>query len=250
MTTKAALFLLSALATACLAGTQDPKAQDPKKVPAGPPFAIEAGELKLGDLIDRAADYLKRNILVTEQEMMQAGQGSNVFKLQQPISTDRDGCEELLTTLLSTRGFAVVPLDEQKGVYEVISMNGPRSREIFSRAAQRTPEQILARPNLKMPVVTVVPLKHVNGTIATNALRPFFASTGAAQGGGSLTLGNVGNNSSILLSGLQDQVANAIRMLQIADIPGAPEVAGAAERMEALSQRVAALEQKIAGKEK
>jgi hypothetical protein len=246
MTMKAALFLLSALATACLA----PGAQDPKKAPAGPPFTLEAGELKLGDLIDRAATYLKRNILVTEQEMASTGQGSNVFKLQQPISTDHDGCEELLTSMLYTRGFAVLALDEQKGVYEIISMNGPRSREIFNRAPQRTPAEILARPTLKMSVSTVVPLKHVNATIATNALRPFFASTGAPGGGGSLTLGNVGNNSAILLSGLQDQVANAIRMLQVADQPGAPEVAGTAERLEALNQRVAALEQKIAGKEK
>lgn len=246
MTLKTSLFLLSALATTCLT----PGTQDPKKAPEGSPFVVEAGELKMGDLIDRAAAYLKRNILSNEQEMANASQGTPVFKLQQPITTDRDGCEDLLTSLLYTRGFAIVPLDESKGVYEVIAMNGPRQREVFSRAAQRTPEQILARPNLKMSVSVVVPLKHVNATIATNALRPFFASTGGPQAGGSLTIGNVGNNSAMLVSGLQDQVANAIRLLQVADIPGAPDAPGTAERLEALSQRVRALEEKIAGKEK
>jgi hypothetical protein len=241
MTTKAAFLFLSALATACLT----PGTQDPKK-PAAAPFVLEAGEVKLTDLIDRSAAYLKRNILTNEQEMANTGQGGNVFKLQNAISTDHDGCEELLTTMLYTRGFAVLALDESKGVYEIIAVNGPRGREIFNRAPQRTPEQILARPMLKMSVSTVVPLKNINATIATNALRPFFASTGAPGGGGSLTLGNVGNNSAILLSGLQDQVANAIRMLQIADTPGAPEVPGTTERLEQLNLRVAALEEKLA----
>jgi len=246
MTPKTTLFLLSALATACLT----PGAQDPKKAPAGPPFVLEAGELKINELIDRSAAYLKRNILTNEQEMANTAQGGSVFKLQQPISTDHDGCEDLLTSLLHTRGFAILPLDESKGVYEVISMNGPRQREVCSRAAQRTPAQILARPNLKMPVSVVVPLAHINATIATNALRPFFASTGSPQGSGSLTIGNVGNNTAMLMSGMQDQIANAIRLLQVADTPGAPDAPGTAERLEALTQRVAALEEKLAGKEK
>ena len=246
MTAKATLLILSALTTACLT----PGTQDPKKAPAAPPFALAAGELKIGDLIDRAADYLKRNILVHEQELANTGQTSNVFKLQQPIVTDHDGCEELLTTMLYARGFAVMALDESKGLYEVVSMNGPRAREVFNRAAQRSSEQVLARPNLKMPVTVVVPMKHTNATIATNALRPFFASAGSPQGAGSLSIGNVGNNSAMLLSGMQDQVANAIRLVQLADVPPAADSPGTAERLEALTQRVAALEAKLAGKEK
>ena len=35
-----------------------------------------------------------------------------------------------------------------------------------------------------VPILTTVPLKNINATIATNALRPFFASTGSPQGGG------------------------------------------------------------------
>ena len=70
-------------------------------------------------------------------------------ELQLPVVTDRDGCEELLYGLLWTRGLVVVPLDEAKGVYEVLSVHGQRAREFGSRCVQRTPEQVLARPALR-----------------------------------------------------------------------------------------------------
>ena len=53
--------------------------------------------------------------------------------------------------------------------------------------------------------------------MATNSLRPFFASTG--QVGAPLTLGNVGNNRAMLLQGFTDQVAAAIRLLRTVDVP-------------------------------
>lgn len=234
------------------------------------PFVFEPGVVELRTLIERCGAYLQRNILVDDNELIPAkGQqggrrgaapaaaggadtvSSPVIELQLPVVTDRDGCEELLTSLLWARGLALVPLDEPKRVYEVLSMSGPRQREIPQRAVQRTPEQVLARPTLRQFVSVVYTLKHTRADVANNALRPFFAASGNSVG--SLNLGNVGNQTSILLSGPQDLVANALLLLQSADVPQPPEAKtdltvrldALAQQHEQVLQRVAALEEKV-----
>lgn len=236
-----------------------------------PPFVFEAGEVAVYDLVDRCAAYLQRNILLAERELQVAVQqvgprgrppvrpgakpgvveaidpNTVTFALQQPVVTDRDGCEEMLTGLLWTVGLALVPIDEKKGVYEVIAMSGARQREISARAVIRTAEQVLARPALRMFVTCVVPLEHTNATIATNALRPFFATSQQPQ----LTIGNMGNSSAVLLTGPQDQVALAVQLLQAADLPARggtePEIA---MQMQALGERIAEALRRIGELEK
>ena len=217
-------------------------AQDHAAAPKTP-FVVEPGEVKLLELVDRAAAYLQWNILSNANEVTGGG-GPPVVRLQQRIETDRDGCEDVLTSLLYRAGLAVVPMDEPKRLYELISMQGPRAREISSRAIRRSPAEILARPTLVMPVTTAVQLKHINAAIATNSLRPFFASSGGPNS--SVTIGNVGNNTSLLISGFQDQVANVLRILETSDVPG-PEIAPQiTELIESLQKRIEALEKKLA----
>ncbi|MFM1871352.1 MAG: hypothetical protein RL398_774 [Planctomycetota bacterium] len=207
------------------------------------PFRIEAGEVQIPDLIDRCAVYLDRNILVSPNEIA----GVVPVRLQRPIETDRDGCEELLAGMLTRSGHVLTVVDDKQGIYEVLNAMGPRGRELMGRAQQRTVEQVLARPRLKMPVTTTVSLQHINATIATNALRPFYASTGGMNVAGSLTLGNVGNAGSLLLSGLQDQVAQAIELVRRCDVPSPDEAQAATleQRIVALEQRIAALERAL-----
>jgi hypothetical protein len=201
-------------------------------------FAIPAGDLKVADLIDRAAGFLQWNILFHDAELAQGN--SSPLKLQQAISTDRQGCEDLLSSLLYQRGFVILPLDEPRHLYEVVSLTGPRSREVTNRAVARTPEQVLARPTLRMPVTVVVSLKHINAIVATNALRPFFASAGPTA---SLTIGNAGNAGALILTGLQDQVATAVKLVQTVDVPPPPEAAPTpTERLEQLEARLARIE--------
>jgi type II secretory pathway component GspD/PulD (secretin) len=249
MKTATLLLSLLALTPACVS-------QQPGKAPAKEPLVVDAGEVQLTNLIDRCAAYLDCNILCSPQELAQSGQGQTV-RLQKALKLDRDGCEEFLTSMLYRSGLALVWLDDKGAMLEVISMSGPRAREVTNRAMERSPEMVLARPNLKLMVTTVVPLEHVNATIATNALRPFFASTGAPSAGGSLTLGNVGTNKALLVSGMQDQVAQAIRLLQKCDVPGSPDgmgMGGADDHLAQLEKRVKALEeqqkQKPAGDDK
>lgn len=241
MKPAALVFALLTALPACIA--QQPSSAVPKD-----PFRLPAGEVQLSALVDQCALYLGTNILWNPQELSQASTPNP--KLQHPVETDREGCEELLTSMLIRSGLALVSLDEKGSLMEVISLNGPRAREFWARAQERSVEAVLARPNLKLPVTVMMPLEHINATIATNALRPFFASTGS-NAGGSLTIGNVGNNSALLISGMQDQVVQAIRLLRKCDIPGGTDIPGMpvvvdGERVQRLEQRVKALEDQIA----
>ena len=216
-------------------------AQETQRVGSRPVFVLEPGQITIGSLIDKSAQFLSWNILVNEQELASSCPGGSQIQLQNRIEVDKAGCEDLLTTLLQTKAIALRTLDTDKNLYEAISLNGSRSRDVFASAPQRTPEEILARPNLRMPVMTSVPLENINAVVACNALRPFFAAASGAQG---INIGCVGNVSAILLSGMQDQVANAIRLVKTSDVPPPAEhPSELAEEVKNLKERVARLEQ-------
>ncbi len=250
MTLRASIFVLATLAV-CPA--QAPETAEKPKEGGKPAFVFPAGRTELSELIERCRAYLQWNILVKEQELQMAPADVAV-ELQQPVRTDADGCVDMFSSLLWMNGFALTPVDEARGVYEIIARNGPRAREVAARAVHRTVEQVMARPDSFLCVTTVVPLEHINATIATNALRPFFASR-SGPGGTGLTLGNVGHNASLVLSGPQNAVASAIGLLRLADVapkepaPGlAEQVAALAKQVEALTARLAALEKKLEGR--
>ncbi|MFN3242837.1 MAG: hypothetical protein ACE37K_15155 [Planctomycetota bacterium] len=231
---------------------QDPDQQQaPQKAPAEdhktaakdqqapqkePPFVFEAGTIPLAELVEKCGRYLQWNVLIDENEFAAVVTGGRprgrkapkpeadndqptgpIVELHLPVVTDKHGCEEMLSSILWRYGFALMPLDEQKDAYEVILRQGQRGRELMMRSRQRTPEQILARPTLRQFVTTVYMLKHASAQQANNSLRPFFASMSSNSFG--LVIGNFGNNASLLLSGPQDLVANALRLLQSADQP-------------------------------
>lgn len=214
----------------------------------GQPFVLEPGTIELQDFVDRCADYLDWNILVTAQEI--AAAPTKEIQTQNRIETDRDGCIELLSSMAARAGFVLTELDAEKRLYEIIMLVGPRGREIMDRAPRRSPDEILARPTLRMPVVTVLALKHTNAMVASNALRPFFA--GKAGQGALLTIGASGNAGTLLISGLQDQVATAILMVRESDVPAPPEteMPGQGEMLEAMRKKIAQLEKRIETLEK
>ena len=233
------------LALALLSSSSTPPPQNPQRVSTG--FVLEAGDHDLVDLIERAAEYLGRNIFMDLNSMRAATPaGGATIAIQKRLEVDALGCEELLSQLLYSKGFALVPRDPSKGLYEVIAMQGPKRGEIQSGAMFMTPEEVLRRPNLKMVVLTAVPLEHIQVQVATNSLRPFFASSG--QLGATLTLGNVGNNRAMLLQGFADQVAAAIRLLRLLDVPPGVFEPTLASRIQALEKRVSELEDKHEGR--
>ena len=220
-------------------------AQDVDQKPE--PFALSAGTIELSELVDACAGYLEWNILYDTREF--EGAGAVATKLQRPIVTDRDGCEELLYSLLYRQGYAVKTVDAARNVYEVLMMQGQRAREISAGASYVELAKILERPALKRQVITTISLQHINAQAANNALRPFFAGMGGASMG--LSIGTVGDPQSLLLQGFQDQVAQAIRVVQLADVPQKAElemVKGETMRnyVQQLEARIQTLEKKLA----
>jgi hypothetical protein len=237
------LCLLPLLSGCALAPTQ----------PSVQPFTLPAGELRVTDLVDRCAAYLGRNILVGPNELLHSGVRDQALRLQQPIETNREGCEELLANLLWSKGLALVEVDAASGTLEVIALLGPRGREVGAKVKNRTVAEVLARPNLKVPVTTTIDLQHSNANAVINGLRPFLAGTTGS--GGEVHLGASGARS-IAVSGTQDQVAKTVGMIRGLDVKPMPDTEPVSvplatrleQRLEALEKSIAALAQQIAGK--
>jgi hypothetical protein len=177
---------------------------------------LPAGHIGLRELIDATATFLQWNILFAPSELQQSASGS-MIELQTPMPVDAKSCEEVVSELLYNKGFVLLARNRERHMFEVVFIPGQRGREVMSGAETRTPDEVLARPTLKQPVSVVVPLQNTNATIATNALRPFFAQAGGAGGAGGLTLGTTGTNNALLITGIQSQVADAIRLLRKVD---------------------------------
>jgi type II secretory pathway component GspD/PulD (secretin) len=199
---------------------------------------VPPGEISIAQLVEAAARASARNILCTESETS----GQKPIALTEPVTLDPATCDDTLCNLLYTRGLAVVPVESGRGILEVINMAGPRGREVMAAAVDKTPEQVLAQPESKRPVMTTVRLQHVNAPVMVNMLRPFA--------GGQLGIGNVGNNEGLILRGIQRDVAAAVRMIQENDkppgnAPGAGGPASAPADVAALVARMAAMEKQI-----
>jgi hypothetical protein len=235
--------------TLLLVLAQTTPAPAPPAATAPGTLTLAAGELDLATLIDRVAGHLGQNILSQPQELNMPGQTR--CRLQHPVTLSQGQCIEFLANMLWSQGFALTVMDAASNTWEVLSLSGPRAREVWNRCRQATVEQVLAAPNLKLPVAVVVPLAHANAVIAANSLRPFFANSGMPTGFG-LTVGNAGNQRALLLAGMQDQVAQAIRLVKLCDLPPGPEQVEAEQalnlRLQALEARLQALEDRLSPK--
>lgn len=209
------------------AGTQEPGLPSRMKVDGEHiTFSLnEANGMELGEFIKWAAEVTGKRITFSSQEVQSAVQGGSTITFLNSFRLKRDTFKEefyaFFQTMLYIKGFAVVARNEGNlELLEIVSMSGARAREITNGARYVTPDELKAyRNQTGVPILTTVPLKNINATIATNALRPFYASTGGAAGGSQLTLGNVGNNTAMLLQGYGPQVYNAVELLKLVDVP-------------------------------
>ena len=185
----------------------------------------ESNGMELTEFIKWASEVTGRRFTFNVNELTSAGQGGNTVSFLNTLRIKRDRFRDdffsFFQTMLYIKGFAVVPRGEGAlEILEIVNMAGPRNREITNGARYVTPSELEQyRSQTGVPILTTVPLKNINATIATNALRPFYASTGGAQGGAQLTLGNVGNNTAMLLQGFGPQVYAAVKLLELVDVP-------------------------------
>ena len=228
------------------------KLDKPVTVALGQQFSLAAGEHDLAELVAQAATVLGRNILWQASERAVTKTSSLSVMLNNPIKLTPTAFEELLGNLLYAQGMVIAPIDAEKGFFEVIALQGPRSREVMNRAPWRTPEEILARPTQREFVMTTVRLKHINATICNNALRPFFASSGGQPGGAGATLmiGSAGTQEALVLAGFTDQLCAAMRLIRECDQPPTqppdPNMQGGPNPFAPMQAQIKALQEQVA----
>jgi hypothetical protein len=229
----------AAVAAVAFLGSLPSTVQDPK--PASH-FVIEAGEHSVKDLIDRAAAALKRNYLYAEAEIAQAGPESNI-RIHNRLDLGLPDVEQVISQLVYTRGFAMLPVNPERGIYEWVLMAGPKRMDLEVRATHLTADEVLAWTGPKIPVIVSYTLETINAMQATNTLRPFFVGGGNAVTA-ALSFANVGDSRTLLIRGLSDQVAAAIKMLRRVDT-AEPDTIAFPDWKEKIEQRLEAIERRL-----
>lgn len=234
----ASLSFVSLAIVGAVAAPQDPAARA---------FVLEPGTHALTDLIDRSSKFLGRNTLYTEAEF--SGRPSSEVVLQQRLELDAEGCEDVVGQLLFSKGFAVVPMDAERAVYEVIALEGPRRAELSSRAVSATPAEVVRMRQRKVAVRCTVKLEGAAPAQVMMQLRPYIAGRGP---GTSVVVGNVGD--ALLIEGFADQVAGVLELLATFEQPARSALEAREEleraREKSLEVRIAKLEKRVVALER
>ncbi|MBK8977874.1 MAG: hypothetical protein IPM29_18355 [Planctomycetes bacterium] len=175
----------------------------------------EAG-LSVAEFVALASSVTRRPLVFQPAEL--GSSAPIAFHGELLFERGRDEFFEFFLRTMYEHGIACVPKGQGKSAtVDLIAMNGPRRSDILTQAAFVPVERIDDyRGQYGVPIQTVLRLQHINGQIAANATRPFFASTGMSPS--SLVLGSVGDDRTILLQGFGPQVANAVQLLKAADV--------------------------------
>lgn len=207
-------------------------------------LVLPAGEFTVPELIEATADFLCRNYLYDYGKAEQAG----MFRLQRPVAVDALGAEELLYALLSTRGFAVLPIDELRGVYGVLYLGATdRDPSPPLQSPWRPAEEILRRPQLREIVYSHVLLEHADAREVARMLRDLDRHQTWRPGH---LLASASSSRFLMLHGYRDRIANAIRIAQQIDRYAKPRQQRSLpdrsllDRIADLERRIRALEQR------
>jgi len=205
-------------------------------------LVLPAGEFTVAELIDSVATFLCRNYLFDAESVLRA-QG---FTLQRSIALDALGSEEMLYALLSTRDFAVLPLDEQRGVYQIVLLDGNQRRNDFVVSTPwRSPEEILRRPQLREIVVTAVELDRADAQGLAQTLRNAFAVQGQWRPGA--LVASASDRRFLMLHGYREVVAQAVLFARQVDrLSEPPPPEPLMLRLQGLEREVAELKRLLA----
>ncbi len=216
MKTLATTLFVSILATSFVVATL------PGQGKSSQGFVLMAGDHDIVDIISKAATFLGRNLIIQQEEL--AGNHDTMITLQKSLNLDVMGCEEVVSQLAWLKGLVMSPVDPKRGIYEFINvrinnLRGQKFRAV--RATFLSPEKIVKRPQLKRLVSTSLRLGHIDATRAAQYLLPMIARN--SPSGLRLSIGSLGTRHALMLKGLSDQVANAIEMVSMMDIPEAED---------------------------
>ena len=201
-------------------------------------LTLAAGEFAVTDLVEAVAGFLCRNYLY-DYSALEKAEG---FRLQRTIALDALGSEELLYALLSARGFVVLPVDELRGMHQIVSL----AKDPQAAAANipwRTVDEVLRRPRLRELAMVAVPLQFVDAQQVASGLRAQFSLQGMWQPG--MPTASASDPRWLVLHGFRDQVVPVIQFALLVDAQHRPRHVPPSE-MEALQTRVAKLEAELA----
>jgi hypothetical protein len=171
---------------------------------------IQSGDHKLGNLIDQAAKYLKRNYLFSDKENPEAS-----FKLQERVVLNPKTCEEFISQIAFSKGYVMSPINHALGVYEFIYLQGNDRSRIPTSATTMTPKEVKAKSRHYIAVKTSVTLKHLSAGSVAATMRSFFTNRTRNEALNFTAM----TGRTILIAGFAPHVAHAIQLLESADLP-------------------------------
>jgi hypothetical protein len=200
-------------------------------------LTLAAGEFAVTDLIEAVAGFLCRNYLYD----LTAVEKAPGFRLQRTIALDALGSEELLYALLASRDFVVLPLDELRGLHQIVSL----AKDPQAAAANipwRSVDDVLQRPRLRELAMVVVPLQFADARLIANGLRAQFSLQGMWQPG--MPTASASDARWLVLHGFRDQIVPVIQLAQLIDAQHRPSAQPPSE-LASLQARVGQLEAEL-----
>lgn len=211
-------------------------------------MVLPAGEFTVAEMVEACAGYLCRNYLYDPNVVMQRAP----FRLQRELALDALGSEEVLYALLSARNLAALPLDEARGIYQVVPLEPSGRSHPMAAIPWRRPQDLLLRPHYRELAMTTIAVEHLDARQVANGLRSHFAMLRQWQPGAP-TIAFVSEHA-LVLHGYGDQLAETIQAIRTLDQLAAPRPAKPSEvelllrRMEALEREVRQLKRQLADK--
>lgn len=205
-------------------------------------LVLPAGEFTVTEFVDAAASYLCRNYVYDPSTLARAA----TFTLHRSLALDAIGAEEMLHALLAARDLAALPLDEQRGVYQVVSLDARIAGVPLTSIVPpwRTPEEVLARSRMHDLVTTAVELPTLDAPQLANMLRGHFGIGGTWRPG--VLTATAGGPRLLLLYGYRDQVAQVIATIRQVDRVVTPPVDRTLlHRVDALERELAELREQL-----
>lgn len=211
-------------------------------------LTLPAGEFTIAEMIDAVAGYLCRNYLYDPTIVTQR----QSIVLQRSLALDALGSEEVLYGLLASRNLAALPLDEARGIYQIVPLEQNQHGLPMATIPWRRPQDVLRRPHFRELLMTSITLQNLEAGQVADALRSHFSMLRTWQPGapGVSLLGE----RAIMLHGYGDQVGQIIEALRALDHMAAPSDpplstnAKILERIDALEREVRSLRQQLAAK--
>jgi len=201
-------------------------------------MVLPKGEFTVDELIEAVSGYLCRNYLYDPNVVMR----QPPFRLQRELALDALGSEEVLYALLSTRNLAALPLDELRGLYQIVPLDPNGHSHPMSAIPWRRAQDVLKRPHYRELVMTSVAVAHLDADHVARGLRGHFSTMQQWQPGAP-TIAHAGNGV-IILHGYGDQLAQTIRAIRELDRMAAPTQPKPTD-VQLLMQRLDALEREV-----